>query len=265
MTEDEISRLLDEVASGRMSTVQALARLRHLPYENLGFARLDTHRELRRGVPEVVFGAGKTTDQLVKIAQRAKGSGLNLMITRLDPAKALAIRRKIRTLEYRSEARIGLLLRNPPQPCKQGTIVVISAGTSDIPVAEEAAVSAEFFGNRVQRLYDVGVAGLHRLISQLKMLEGANVIIVVAGMEGALPSVVAGLVSSPVIGVPTSIGYGAALGGITPLLSMLNSCAGGLTVVNIDNGFGAALAATLINRVNTSSKPEHRDRRRRRG
>ncbi len=262
MTEAEIRRLLDEVASGRLSTARAVARLRHLPYEDLGFARLDTHRELRRGVPEVVFGAGKTADQLVKIAQRANASALNLMITRLDSAKAIAIRRKIRKLDYRPDARIGLLLRKRPEPLGQGAIVVVSAGTSDLPVAEEAAVSAEFFGNRVQRLYDVGVAGLHRLISQLELLEEANVIIVVAGMEGALPSVVAGLVNSPVIGVPTSIGYGAALGGIAPLLSMLNSCAGGLTVVNIDNGFGAALAATLINRVHTKSKPQVLEQRR---
>jgi NCAIR mutase (PurE)-related protein len=178
------------------------------------------------------------------------------MVTRLDSVKAGAIKRKLPKFEYRAEARIGLVLRHKPETCGHGAIVVVSAGTSDIPVAEEAAVSAEFFGNRVERLYDVGIAGLHRLTSQLKMLHAASVIIVVAGMEGALPSVVAGLVGTPVIGVPTSIGYGVAFGGITPLLAMLNSCAGGLTVVNIDNGFGAALAATLINRVGVAGKQE---------
>jgi pyridinium-3,5-biscarboxylic acid mononucleotide synthase len=249
MTEEKIRRLLEEVAAGQVSADRALHRLRHLPFEDLGFARIDTHRDLRRGIPEVVFGAGKTIDQLIKIGQRVTAAGLNLMITRLDSVKAGGVKRRLAKFDYRPDARIGVLLRQKLQPYGHGVIVVVCAGTSDIPVAEEAAVSAEFFGNRVNRLYDVGVAGLHRLTSQLKMLQAASVIIVVAGMEGALPSVVAGLVSKPVIGVPTSIGYGAAFGGITPLLSMLNSCAGGLTVVNIDNGFGAALAATLINRV----------------
>ncbi|MBV8772278.1 MAG: nickel pincer cofactor biosynthesis protein LarB [Deltaproteobacteria bacterium] len=249
MTEENIRLLLEQVAAGRVSATQALDRLRHLPFENLGFARIDTHRGLRRGVPEVVYGAGKTTEQLVKIGRHVTTSGLNLMVTRLDPVKARAVKRKLPKLQYRPDARIGLLLVQKPNLSGQGAIVVVSAGTSDIPVAEEAAVSAEFFGNRVERLYDVGIAGLHRLTSQLKMLQTAAVVIVVAGMEGALPSVVAGLVGAPVIGVPTSIGYGAALGGITPLFAMLNSCAGGLTVVNIDNGFGAALSATLINRV----------------
>jgi NCAIR mutase (PurE)-related protein len=249
MTEEKIRRLLEQVAAGRLSTAQALQRLRYLPFEDLGFARIDTHRSLRRDIPEVLFGAGKSIEQIVKIGQRMTAAGLNLMVTRLDPAKAGAVRRKLRKLDYRRDARIGLLLRAKPVARGHGVIMVVSAGTSDIPVAEEAAVSAEFFGNRVERLYDVGVAGLHRLTSQVKMLDSASIIIVVAGMEGALPSVVAGLVGKPVIGVPTSIGYGAAFGGIAPLLGMLNSCAGGLTVVNIDNGFGAALAATLMNRV----------------
>jgi NCAIR mutase (PurE)-related protein len=252
MTEERIRRLLEQVAAGRLSTTQALHRLRHLPFEDLGFARIDTHRNLRRGIPEVVFGAGKSIEQLVKIGQRVTATGLNLMVTRLDPIKAGAMKRKLPRFDYRRDARIGVLLRQKPEPCGHGAIVVVSAGTSDIPVAEEAAVAAEFFGNRVERLYDVGIAGLHRLISQLEMLQAASAIIVVAGMEGALPSVVAGLISKPVIGVPTSIGYGVAFGGITPLLAMLNSCAGGLTVVNIDNGFGAALAATLINRVGST-------------
>lgn len=249
MTEAKIRRLLEQVAAGRVSAAQALQRLRHLPFEDLGFARIDTHRSLRRDIPEVVFGAGKSTVQIIKIGERMIAAGLNLMVTRLAPEKATAVKHRLRKFDYRPDARIGLLLRDKPVARGHGAIMVVTAGTSDIPVAEEAAVSAEFFGNRVQRLYDVGVAGLHRLTSQLTMLDAASVIIVVAGMEGALPSVVAGLVGKPVIGVPTSIGYGAAFGGIAPLLGMLNSCAGGLTVVNIDNGFGAALAATLINRV----------------
>jgi pyridinium-3,5-biscarboxylic acid mononucleotide synthase len=249
MTEDRIRRLLEQVAAGRVSAARALQRLRYLPFEDLGFARIDNHRSLRRNVPEVVFGAGKSAEQIVKIGQRMNAAGVNFMVTRLDAAKAVLVKRKLRKFDYRREARVGLLMGEKPVPCGHGAIMVISAGTSDIPVAEEAAVSSEFFGNRVERLYDVGVAGLHRLTSQLEMLEGASVLIVVAGMEGALPSVVAGLVGKPVIGVPTSVGYGASLGGMTPLLGMLNSCAGGLTVVNIDNGFGAALAATLINRV----------------
>ncbi len=249
MTETKIRQLLEQVAAGRVSSAQALQRLRYLPFEDLGFARIDNHRSLRRDIPEVVFGAGKSVQQIVKIAQRMAAAGINLMVTRLDAAKAGAVKRQLRKFDYRADARVGLLLRAQPIPRGHGTIMVVSAGTSDIPVAEEAAVSAEFFGNPVERLYDVGVAGLHRLTSQLKMLDAASVIIVVAGMEGALPSVVAGLVGKPVIGVPTSVGYGAAFGGIAPLLGMLNSCAGGLTVVNIDNGFGAALAATLINRV----------------
>jgi len=252
MTALKIRRVLEQVAAGRISTGRALQKLRLLPFEDLGFARIDNHRSLRRGVPEVVFGAEKPAEQIVKIGQRMRAAGLNLMITRLDPLKARAIKRKLPALEYRRDARVGLILGEKPMLRGHGAILVVSAGTSDIPVAEEAAVCAEFFGNQVWRLYDVGVAGLHRLTSQLDLLHSASVIIVVAGMEGALPSVVAGLVGKPIIGVPTSVGYGAAFGGIAPLLGMLNSCAGGLTVVNIDNGFGAALAATLINRVGIS-------------
>jgi pyridinium-3,5-biscarboxylic acid mononucleotide synthase len=264
MTQARIRNLLEQVADGRLSPAQALQHLRHLPFEDLGFARIDNHRNLRRDIPEVVFGAGKTVQQIVKIGQRMSAAGVNLMVTRLDSAKAAAVRRRLRKFAYRADARIGILLREIPEPRGDGVILVVTAGTSDIPVAEEAAVSAEFFGNRVERLYDVGVAGLHRLTSQLTMLEAATVIIVVAGMEGALPSVVAGLVGKPVIGVPTSVGYGVAFGGLAPLLGMLNSCAGGLTVVNIDNGFGAALAATLINRVGDgrpTQQPKRLERR----
>jgi pyridinium-3,5-biscarboxylic acid mononucleotide synthase len=249
MTEPKIRHLLEQVAAGQLSPNAALERLRHLPFDDLGFARLDNLRILRRGVPEVVFGEGKSVEHIVKIGRRMTETGGNLMVTRLDAAKAGAVKRKLTALNYHPEARIGLIVTEQPPPGGHGAIMVVSAGTSDLPVAEEAAVSAEFLGNRVQRLYDVGVAGLHRLLSSLQAVRAASVIIVVAGMEGALPSVVAGLVAQPVIGVPTSVGYGAAFGGVAALLGMLNSCAGGLTVVNIDNGFGAALAATMMNRV----------------
>jgi hypothetical protein len=249
MTEAKIREILEAVAAGGVSTAAAFERLRHLPFEDLGFARIDNHRGIRRGVPEVVFGQGKTADQIAAIGRRMADSGVNLIVTRLDPAKARAVKRRLRAMEYRADAQIGLLIAEPPQLRGHGAIIVVSAGTSDMPVAEEAAICAEMFGNRVARIYDVGVAGIHRLTAQLDVLKTASVVIVVAGMEGALPSVVAGLLDKPVIGVPTSVGYGASMGGMAAMLGMLNSCAGGLTVVNIDNGFGAALAATLINRV----------------
>ena len=249
MTEDNIREILDLVAAGRVSVAQGLLRLRHLPFADLGFAKVDLHRKLRRGIPEVVFGERKTTAQIAAIGQRVIRAGQDLIVTRLEPAKARVLRGKLKPFEYRAEARVGLSRRQPQPPGGHGAIMVISAGTSDIPVAEEAAVCAEAFGNRVSRLYDVGVAGLHRLTDSLDELAAASVLIVVAGMEGALPSVVAGLIDKPVIAVPTSIGYGVALGGIAPLLGMLNACSGGVVVVNIDNGFGAAMAATLINRV----------------
>lgn len=249
MTEAKIRVLLEAVAAGGVSPADAIQRLRHLPFEDLGFARIDNHRGLRRGVPEVVFGEGKTADQIAAIGSRMAASGVNLIVTRLDAAKARAVKRKLRKLDYRADARVGLIVSEPPEQRGHGTIIVVSAGTSDMPVAEEAAICAEMFCNRVARVYDVGVAGIHRLTAQLDLLRTASVVIVVAGMEGALPSVVAGLLDKPIIGVPTSIGYGAAMGGLAAMLGMLNSCAGGLTVVNIDNGFGAALAATLINRV----------------
>jgi NCAIR mutase (PurE)-related protein len=249
MTEAKIRELLASVAARQLSVEQAYQRLRHLPFEDLGFARIDNHRSIRRGVPEVVFGDGKSVDQIIAISRRMIEAGVNLIITRLHDEKARAIKRKLKALDYRPDARIGLVLSETPAIRGHGTLAVLSAGTSDIPVAEEAALCAELFGNRVARLYDVGVAGIHRMMSQTDLLDSASVLIVVAGMEGALPSVVAGLVDKPVIAVPTSIGYGVALGGLAPLFGMLNSCAGGVTVVNIDNGFGAALAATLINRV----------------
>jgi NCAIR mutase (PurE)-related protein len=249
MTEKKIREILDLVASGTLSSDGALDRLKHLPFEDLGFARLDHHRSLRRGLPEVIFGEGKSADQIAEIAKRMAAIDVNLLITRLAPDKARLLKRKLRALDYRPDAQIGMIIREPPAARTHGTVMVLSAGTSDIPVAEEAALCAETFGNAVERLYDVGVAGLHRLTANAESIQHASVLIVVAGMEGALPSVVAGLVDKPVIAVPTSVGYGASFGGIAALLGMLNSCASGVTVVNIDNGFGAAFAATLINRV----------------
>ncbi len=249
MTEKRIREILDGVAAGSMTPGAAFKLIRELPFEDLGFAKLDNHRSVRRGIPEVIFGEGKTAGQLSAIGQRVLASGTNLIITRLDAAKAGVVKRKIRTLAYHADARIGVVVKEPLEPSGQGVVMVISAGTSDIPVAEEAALCAELFGNRVARVYDVGVAGIHRLTTNLDTIREASVLIVVAGMEGALPSVVAGLVDKPVIAVPTSVGYGASMGGLAALLGMLNSCASGVTVVNIDNGFGAALAATLINRV----------------
>jgi pyridinium-3,5-biscarboxylic acid mononucleotide synthase len=249
MTEKRIREILDGVAAGKMTPAAAFNHIRELPFEDLGFAKLDNHRSVRRGIPEVIFGEGKTADQLAAIGLRVLASGTNLIITRLDADKARLVKRKIRALEYRTDARIGMVVKERVKPSGQGAVMVLSAGTSDIPVAEEAALCAELFGNRVARVYDVGVAGIHRLTANLEVIREASVLIVVAGMEGALPSVVAGLVDKPVIAVPTSVGYGASMGGLAALLGMLNSCASGVTVVNIDNGFGAALAATLINRV----------------
>ncbi len=249
MTEQRIREILGRVASRRMSADAALDLLRHLPFEDLGFAKLDRHRSLRRGVPEVIFGEGKSAAQIAAIGARVVASGQNLIVTRLVPDKARAVKRSLRALDYREPARLGMIVKGPLRPRGHGSVMVIAAGTSDIAVAEEAALCAEVFGNRVERLYDVGVAGLHRLTAHLDQIKAASVLIVVAGMEGALPSVVAGMLDKPVIAVPTSVGYGASFGGIAALLGMLNSCSSGVTVVNIDNGFGAALAATLINRV----------------
>ena len=249
MTEKNIREILELVAAGTLKSDKALERLKHLPFEDLGFARLDHHRGLRRGAPEVIFGEGKTADQIAAIGKRMLAAGVNLLITRLAPAKAQLLKRKLRALDYRPEAQIGMIIRERAAPRSHGTVMVLSAGTSDIPVAEEAALCAELFGNPVERLYDVGVAGLHRLTANAERIQRASVLIVVAGMEGALPSVVAGLIDKPVIAVPTSVGYGASFGGVAALLGMLNSCASGVTVVNIDNGFGAAFAATLMNRI----------------
>jgi NCAIR mutase (PurE)-related protein len=254
MTEKRIREILEAVASGKIAAAAAFETLKDLPFEDLGFAKLDSHRTMRRGIPEVVFGENKTVDQIAAIGARVVKTGTNLIVTRLAADKAHALKRKLPRMKYLPEPRIATVIVEPVKPIGHGAIMVISAGTSDIPVAEEAAVCSELFGNRVTRLYDVGVAGLHRLTANLESIKTASVLIVVAGMEGALPSVVAGLLDKPVVAVPTSVGYGAAFGGIAALLGMLNTCSSGVTVVNIDNGFGAAFAATLINRVGLKQK-----------
>lgn len=249
MDQDQLRDLLSQVQQGRLAVDQAIEALRTLPFENLGFARIDHHRTLRKGFPEIIFGQGKTTSQIAAIAQRLVANSQQALITRLEADKAEGLRAALPALRYYADARIGALGESPSPPPEQGTILIAAAGTADLPVAEEAAISAELIGNRVERLYDVGVAGLHRLLSSLEQIQAASVLIVVAGMEGALPSVVGGLVDRPVIAVPTSIGYGASFNGLAALLAMLNSCAAGITVVNIDNGFGAAAAASLMNRL----------------
>ncbi len=241
--------LLSRVRSGVLDIEQALDALKTLPFEDLGFARIDHHRALRKGFPEVIFGQGKTVRQIIEIAQRLVSGGQTALITRIDESQAQEVRAVLPDLRYYPDGRLAALGEPPTPPAGQGTILVVSAGTADLSVAEEAAVTAELMGNRVERLYDVGVAGIHRLLNDLELLRAAAVLIVVAGMEGALPSVIAGLVDRPVIAVPTSVGYGASFNGLAALLAMLNSCATGITVVNIDNGFGAAASATLMNRV----------------
>ncbi|HOC16899.1 MAG TPA: nickel pincer cofactor biosynthesis protein LarB [Vicinamibacterales bacterium] len=252
MTLPPLRDLLDEVAAGRISATDAEQRLhaylRDLPFEDLGFARVDHHRALRQGFPEVILGTGKSPAQIAAIAGRIVGRGQSLLVTRTTEEAFAAVREQVAGAVFHPEARAITLQQKDIAPGK-GPILVAAAGTSDLGVAEEAAVTAELMGNQVDRLYDVGVAGLHRLLRAQNRLTAARVIIVVAGMEGALPSVVAGLVSVPVIAVPTSIGYGASFNGVAALLGMLNSCAGGVTVVNIDNGFGAATTASLINHL----------------
>jgi len=248
MNKDQLKRLLQEVKAGRTEPEDALNRLAGLPFEDLTYARVDHHRELRAGFPEVVFGQGKAPEHVIGIAQRIMASGSNLIITRTNEEIFGMISKLAPNAEFHPEARMITALTDRTERGR-GTIAVISAGTSDIPVAEEAAVTAAAMGNRVWRLYDVGVAGIHRLLAERDGLQTAKVIVVVAGMEGALPSVVGGLVSAPVIAVPSSIGYGASFGGLAALLGMLNSCASNVTVVNIDNGFGAGFVASLINRA----------------
>jgi pyridinium-3,5-biscarboxylic acid mononucleotide synthase len=244
--------LLDRVASGAARPAEALEQLieafRAQPFEDLGFARVDHHRSIRQGFPEVILGLGKTPAQIAGIAKEIVGRGSTLLVTRATRAAYDAVRAGNPEAVYHETASVITLRQQDVTPGK-GTIVVASAGTADLPVAEEAAITAEVMGNRVERIYDVGVAGLHRLLGERARLAAARVIVVVAGMEGALPSVVSGLVSAPVIAVPTSVGYGASFGGVAALLGMLNSCASGVSVVNIDNGFGAGNIASLINHI----------------
>jgi NCAIR mutase (PurE)-related protein len=250
MNAAELQTLIEAVRSGAVDPAEASSRilsaLRAAPFEDLGFARIDTHREWRQGFPEVVLGIGKTPAQIAAIAERIVARGQTLLITRAQPEAYDAVRAVVPGVTFNPTAR-AISLKQGEIPPGLGTVLVVCAGTSDLPVAEEAAVTAELMGNAVDRLHDVGIAGIHRLIHEQSRLQRARVLIVVAGMEGALPSVVAGLVQVPVIAVPTSVGYGASFGGIAALLGMLNSCANGVSVVNIDNGFGAACVASLIN------------------
>ena len=247
MDPEQLRDLLTAVRDGQRSPDEALEALRSLPFEDLGYAQVDHHRFLRQGFPEVIFGQGKTPEQIVGIASRLRVHEVPVLVTRLNPAAAAALTAALSPVVYHDLARCAVV--GEPLPARGGAIAVISAGTSDIAVAEEAAITATVMGNVVTRLYDVGVAGLHRLLARQALLQAARVIVVAAGMEGALPSVVGGLVSVPVIAVPTSVGYGASFGGLAALLGMLNSCASGVSVVNIDNGFGAGYIASLINHL----------------
>jgi NCAIR mutase (PurE)-related protein len=245
---DSIRDLFHAVRKGDLSPDDAVQRLQHLPFEDLGFAKIDHHRKLRTGMPEVIFGQGKTPAQTAQIFAGLAKRGGNVLATRADAAQFAAVKKKAAKAEYRELAR-AIILQRDSKTYGKGKIAVVSAGTSDIPVAEEAVVTAEIMGNDVEHVYDVGVAGIHRLLASRERLTQARVVIVCAGMEGALPSVVGGLVGVPVIAVPTSVGYGASFKGVAALLGMMNSCASNVSVVNIDNGFGAGYVASLINRL----------------
>lgn len=244
-----LRELLKSVASGCLSVDEAVSKLEHLPFEDLAYARVDHHRSLRKGFPEVIFGQGKSPEHILGIMNAIARQKDTIMVTRLSPEKAAAVLAEYPDATYYREARILVHESQPIRKINNGLIAVIAAGTSDIPVAEEAVVTATTMGHRVKKLYDAGVSGIHRLMDEARLLAEASVFVVVAGMEGALPSVVGGLVGKPVIGVPTSVGYGTSFGGITALLGMLNSCASNVCVVNIDNGFGAGYIAALINNL----------------
>jgi NCAIR mutase (PurE)-related protein len=248
MDERRLASLLADVRDGRLGVADAVELLRNLPYEDVGYARLDHHRGIRQGLPEVVFCQGKTVPQVVDLVERLATQGGPVLATRATAEMFAAVQARVPAAVHVAEARSIVVPAAQPRPPRQG-VLVLTAGTADIPVAAEAAVTAEVMGNAVERVYDVGVAGLHRLLDQRERLRAARVIIVVAGMDGALPSVVGGLVNVPVIAVPTSVGYGASFGGLAALLAMLNACAPGVAVVNIDNGFGAGFLAGLINRA----------------
>jgi NCAIR mutase (PurE)-related protein len=249
MDRDRLHALLESFARGDLLRDELVETLARLPFELLGDARVDTHRALRNGVPEVVLGTGKTPEQIARIVHVLRRAGSDVLVTRVTPEQASEVCARLPELAHDATARLLVMRQAPIVTRGRGVIAVVSAGTSDVPVAEEAALVAELFGNKVERIYDAGVAGLHRLLATLPALREASVVIAVAGMEGALASVVGGLVAVPVIAVPTSVGYGASFGGVAALLAMLNSCAANVTVVNIDNGFGAAYVASLINRA----------------
>ena len=249
MSQQDILKVLEHVQDGTLSPSDALTQLKLEPFQDLGFAKIDHHREVRQGTSEIIYGSGKTPEHIIKIMAAMREHGQKtIMITRISQETADLIAKEYPALNYNPLAKIGLL-GDLPEPDGDGTIVVATGGTSDIPVAEEAAITAEALGNRVERLYDVGVSGVHRLLHNMEPIMRARCIVAVAGMEGALPSVIGGLADSPVIAVPTSVGYGASLGGIAALLSMLNSCASGVSVVNIDNGFGGGYLASMINHL----------------
>ncbi len=249
MDHNLLKQILHSVAEGQTSIDIAADKLRHLAYEDIEFAHVDHHRSLRKGFPEVIFGQGKTAEQIIGIMDKMRHQERIILVTRIGPQKADTVLSRFPAAVYHSDARMIVWEIQSPQTRGRGTILVLSAGTSDIPVAKEAYLTAKAMGNRAETIFDVGVAGIHRLFKHKDMIEKASVLIVVAGMEGALPSVVAGMVSRPVIAVPTSIGYGASLGGLTALFAMLNSCSSNVAVVNIDNGFGAGYLASTINRL----------------
>ncbi|MFH1628546.1 MAG: nickel pincer cofactor biosynthesis protein LarB [Pseudomonadota bacterium] len=249
MNQDTLKNLLSRLSRGEITIEESLERLKSLPFEDLGFACIDHHRTLRKGLSEVIFGEGKDVPTIIGIMEQMLSHEENVLVTRLSPEKAREIQVRFPDGTYNEKAKMFIVIKQPVKITGRGTILVMTAGTSDIPVAEEAVVVARFMGNEVDTIYDVGVAGLHRLLGHWEKLTKAAVVVVAAGMEGALPSVVGGLVDKPVIAVPTSVGYGASFQGIAALLGMLNSCAAGVTVVNIDNGFGAGYAAGVINRA----------------
>jgi NCAIR mutase (PurE)-related protein len=251
----KLRQLLEQVTRGERSVDDAMGDLRDLPFADLGYATVDHHRSLRQGVPEVILGESKSAEQVVGIAKELAKGGHNVLVTRLDSAKAAVVKAELPAFEYRALGRTGTLEQGPIAVLSDRTVALVSAGTSDLPVAEECAETLRMLGARTSRVYDVGVAGIHRILSKRGILDEAGVVIVLAGMEGALASVVGGLVQAPIIAVPTSVGYGAAFHGLAALLGMLTSCASGITVTNIDNGFGAAFAAARILRVGTAPKP----------
>jgi hypothetical protein len=248
MTPEDIKKILLDVKEGKSSIDSAMDSLRDLPFEDLGFAKIDHHRQLRTGFPEVIFCSGKTTEQIVKIVEKMYEKGSNILGTRATEDVFKQVKSKFNEAVYFADARAFVIKRSEPK-IPDTYIAIITAGTADIPVAEEAAITAEIFGNKVERIYDVGVAGIHRLYQRLDIIRGGKVVVAVAGMEGALASVVGGLVDKPIIAVPTSVGYGANFQGLSALLTMLNSCSAGVSVVNIDNGFGAGYIASMINKL----------------